>query len=49
MKKIKQKTVLKVIININKRKINVRFKRKIKSEDMINHFDSNFNNVIFNY
>ena len=49
MRKIKQKIILKAIINANKRKINVRFKRKIKSEDIINYSDSNFNNVIFNY
>ena len=48
MKKIKQKIISKTIINVNKKKINVRFKRKIKFKDMINHFNSNFNNVIFN-
>ena len=49
MKKIKQKTVLKAIINANKKKINVRFKRKIKFKDIINYFNNNSDNVIFNY
>ena len=37
------------IINASKKKINVRFKRKIKSEDIINHSDNNSDNVISYY